>query len=329
MLFSAVLERFVEQAPVCVMVRATLEQVFAPEKLNAVFETTAVQQYTRELLFSTVVDLMSLVVCRIHKSVHAAYVKKQEEVGVSVQALYDKLNHLEPAVSRALTRHTAREVHTLLRHLKGLRAPLLPKYRVKILDGNHLAGTEHRLDVLRDTNAGALPGLALAVLDPQALLLLDVFPYADGHAQECTLLEPVMETAEPGDVWIDDRHFCTSDFLWGLARRQAFFITRQHAGHLRWRRGGRQRPAGRSPTGRAFEQAVVLTHPQTGEELRVRRITIKLDQATREGDTEIHLLTNLPEEDAEGPTVAQLYRGRWSLETAFQELTVHLRCEPN
>jgi hypothetical protein len=329
MMFSAVLNRFVEQAPVCVMVRATLEQVFAPEKLNAAFATAAVQQYTRELLFSTVVDLMSLVVCRVHKSVHAAYVKKKEEVAVSMQALYEKLNHLEPGVSRAVVRHTAAEVGTLLRHMKGLRAPLLPGYRIRILDGNHLGGTEHRLAVLRQTNAGALPGLTLAVLDPQTMLIDDVFPCPDGHTQECTLLEPLLATVGPRDVWIDDRHFCTSAFLFGLARRQAFFVTRQHAGHLVWRRQGRQRFVGRGPTGRVFEQAVVLTDPETGAELRVRRVTVKLDQPTRDGDAEIHILTNLPAEDADALVVAGLYRDRWTLETAFQELTVHLCCEPN
>jgi hypothetical protein len=328
-MFSAVLKRFIEQAPVCVMMRATLEQVFAPEKLNAVFETTAVQQYTRELLFSTVVDLMSLVVCRVHKSVHAAYVKKKEEVAVSMQALYDKLNHLEPGVSRAVVRHTAGEVRALLRPMNGLRAPLLSGYRVRILDGNHLGGTEHRLAVLRQTNAGALPGLTLAVLDPQAMIIDDVFPCPDGHAQECTLLEPVLATVQPRDVWIDDRHFCTSAFLFGLARRQAFFVTRQHAGHLVWRRRGRQRFVGRGPTGRVFEQAVVLTDPQTGAELPVRRVTVKLDRPTRDGDAEIHLLTNLPAGDADALVAAQLYRDRWTLETAFQDLTVHLRCEPN
>jgi hypothetical protein len=329
MLFDAVLERFIEQAPACVMARATLEQVFAPEKLNAVFATTAEHQYTRELLFSTVVDLMSLVVCRVYPSVHAAYVKRKAEVTVSVQALYDKLSHVEPALSREIVRHTAGTVGGLLGHLKGLRAPLLPGYRVKILDGNHLAGTEHRLDVLRDTNAGALPGLALAVLDPQAMVIADVVPCPDGHAQECTLLPPVLATVQPGEVWIDDRHFCTSAFLFGLARRGAFFITRQHAGHLVWRRCGRQRFVGRSATGRVLEQGVVLTDPETGEQLVGRRITVQLDQPTRDGDTEVHILTNLPAEDADAQTVADLYRRRWTLETAFQELTVHLRCEPN
>jgi len=329
MVFSAVLERFIEQAPVCPMVRATMEQVFAPEKLNEIFAKTAVQQYTRELLFSSVVDLMSLVVCRMNKSMHAAYVRKKEEVGVTVQALYDKLNRLEPALSRAVVRHTASEVRALLQHMKGLRSPLLPGYRMKILDGNHLSGTEHRLAVLRKTNAGALPGLSLAVLDPQAMVVEDVFPCTDGHTQECTLLSALLETVQARDVWIDDRNFCTSAFLFGLARRRAFFITRQHAGHLVWRRCGRQRFVGRGPTGRVYEQAVVLTDPQTGKELQVRRITVKLNQPTRDKEIEIHILTNLPVADASALVVAELYRSRWDVETVFQELTVHLRCEPN
>ncbi|MBW4634118.1 MAG: hypothetical protein KME30_20090 [Iphinoe sp. HA4291-MV1] len=37
------------------------------------FERSAKTQYTRELLFSTVVNLMSLVVCGIHPSIHAAH----------------------------------------------------------------------------------------------------------------------------------------------------------------------------------------------------------------------------------------------------------------
>src|SRR5207249_4025714 len=143
------------------------------------------------------------------------------------------------------------------------RPPLLRRYRCRILDGNHLGGTEHRLAVLRDTGAGALPGLALVVLDPEAMVIADVFPCEDGHAQECTLLAPVLETVQPRDVWIDDRHFCTSAFLFGLARRRAFFITRQHAGHLVWRRQGRCRYVGRCATGRVYEQGVLLTDPQT------------------------------------------------------------------
>ena len=54
--------------------------MLTPEKLDAWFEQTAEEQYTRELLFSTVFDLMSQVVCGIRSSMHAAYQAKISEV---------------------------------------------------------------------------------------------------------------------------------------------------------------------------------------------------------------------------------------------------------
>ena len=73
MLLGEMFERFVEQSPVTVMVRGILEKVLVPEKLDELFEKTAKVQYSRELLFSSVVNLMSLVVCGIRPSVNAAY----------------------------------------------------------------------------------------------------------------------------------------------------------------------------------------------------------------------------------------------------------------
>ena len=42
----------------------------------------------------------------------------------------------------------------------------LPGYRVRILDGNHLAASDRRLGVLRGHAAGPLPGHALVVFRP-------------------------------------------------------------------------------------------------------------------------------------------------------------------
>lgn len=329
MVFKDVFKRFVDCSPVSVMARATLENIFAPDKMEALFHRTAEKQYTRELWFSTVVDLMSLVVCREHGSVHAAYQKKQEDVAVSINALYKKLNRLELRVSQELVRYTAQQIGKLIRHMKGTRAPLLPGYHVLILDGNHLAGTEHRLKVLRRTGAGALPGQALVLLDPQLMLIVDVFPCEDGHAQERSYLHEVLPSIVPKDLIIDDRNFCTTQFLFGIWRRKAFFLTRQHARNLYWRTVGKRKYMGSTSRGRIYQQWAVLTDPETGEELRVRRITIVLKKPTRDGDKELHLLTNVPVKDADALTMATVYLRRWTLETAFQEMTVHLKCELN
>lgn len=326
MVLGTIFERFLEQSPICVMQRAVMENIFSPDKLNAVFGAAAEAQYERELLFSTLVDVTSLVVCRITPSIHAAYVRLRDRIPVSVKALYDKLSGVELSTSRALVQHSAKEAGGLIERLKGCRGALLPGYRVRILDGNHLSGSEHRLGVLRTTAAGALPGQSLALLDPQRMIIEDVILCEDGHAQERSLLDQVLPIIAPGDLIIDDRNFCTISFLFGIAERKARFITRQH-GRMPWRALGAKRCIGKCATGRVSEQAVILT--ERGRELQVRRITVVLKKPTRDGDTEIHLLTNLPASKVKAVRVATLYLKRWTLETAFQELTVHLRCELN
>ena len=62
-MLGAIFERVVEESPISVMVRGLMERSLAPEKINLIFEPNAQTQYTRELLFSRLVDLMSLVVC--------------------------------------------------------------------------------------------------------------------------------------------------------------------------------------------------------------------------------------------------------------------------
>ena len=97
---------------------------------------------------------------------------------------------------------------------------------------HHLPGSEHRIKELRTMGAAALPGHTLVVLDPQLMLVIDAFPCEDGHAQERSLLGQVAATVQPKDLWIDDRNFCTTGFLFLIARREGFFLVRQHAATL-------------------------------------------------------------------------------------------------
>src|SRR3954462_9932203 len=284
MVLDDIFERFAQQSPVTVMARAALEHALAPQAIDALFEHTALRQYTRTLLFSSVVDLMGSVVAKIQPAVHAAYRAKAEALGVSLRAVYDKLERTEPGLSAELVRHTARTLDPVVTAMGGERAVWLPGYRIKVLDGNPLAGPEHRLKELRPIGAGALPGKALVVLDPQAMLVTDVFPCEDGHAQERSLLAHVLETIRPGEVWIADRNFCTTDFLFGIDRRNGSFVIRQHGAtlHIEW--VGERRPCGRTETGAVFEQQVRLGDGDgDGETMSVRRITVELDKPTRDG----------------------------------------------
>ena len=84
----------------------------------------------------------------------------------------------------------------------GAVPDLLPGYRVKVLDGNHLGKTQRRLKPLRDVIAGPLPGQTRVVLDPALGSAIDVVPCEDGHAQERSLLDTILETVAENDVWV-------------------------------------------------------------------------------------------------------------------------------
>lgn len=328
MVLDDIFERFAEQSPVTVMARAALEHALAPQALDRLFEATAERQYTRTLLFSQVVDLMGTVVCNVRPALHAAFQANAESIGVSLRAVYDKVDRLEPGISAELVRHTARTLGPVITAMAGGREAWLPGYSIRIIDGNHLAGTEHRLKELRSTGAGALPGKALVVLDPQAMLVTDVFCCEDGHAQERSLLDRVLGTIRPGEVWIADRNFCTTGFLFGIARRGGAFVIRQHQITLHIELVGGRRAGGRTETGLVFEQEVRLSDGDGGV-LRGRRVTVELDRPTRDGETEIHILTDLPAEVADAPAIAELYRKRWTVEGAFGELATCLNGEVN
>jgi hypothetical protein len=327
MLLGQVFNHFVQKSPVSVMVRGLLEKVLCPQTLDDLFKRSAKTQYTRELLFSTVVNLMSLVVCGIHPSIHAAHQASAEEIGVSVTSIYNKINGIEPSISAELVKEVASQTEATIRHLKATMPDLLPGYRVKILDGNAIAASEHRLKVLREIGSAPLPGQSLVVLDPSLMLAVDVFPCEDGHAQERSLFNEVLSTVEEDDVWIADRNFCTLKFLFGIAAQKGYFIIRQHKSLPRQATDD-FRTVGQIDTGEVFEQNILLS-ADDGQQLKARRVKVYLEQPTRDGDREIFILTSLPPEVASALLIAQLYRKRWTLETLFQVLTETLCCEIN
>ncbi|HXH14470.1 MAG TPA: transposase [Alphaproteobacteria bacterium] len=327
MILSPVFEQFIQESPLSVMARATLEHALSASALDALFEDTAEWGYTRELLFSTTVDVMSLVVCGTVPHVQAAYKHLHGRVPVTLKSVYEKLQHIETGVSAQLVRHVAGRCQGLIGELGGACQELLPGYRVRILDGNHLAATHKRLKVTRGHRAGPLPGQSLAVLDPALMLITDIIPCEDAHTQERALLEQVLPLVQEGDVWIEDRNFCTVDFLHGVEQRRAGFVARRH-GNLTVEPQGEFGPEVETDTGWVSERAVWVC--RDGQRvLPMRSVRVRLKQPTQDGDVEVEILTNLPAEVADAATVASLYLKRWKIEGAFHELTMALHCELN
>jgi hypothetical protein len=323
MVLSDVFEKFAKAHPVAVMARALMERALEPKSVDALFRKHANRQYEKELLFSTTVDVMALVVCRMQPSVSKAYAAMREQIPVSLTALYAKIDGVEVGTSEALVAHSAAQLRPIADELGAPNEPWLEGYRIKVLDGNHLAATERRLSVLKDCAAGPLPGLALVVMEPETGLVTQVVGCEDGHAQERSLVERVTSAVQPGDVYIADRNFCTAKMLNGVADRGGFFVIRQHA-QVPVVSQGRLHARGRTDSGAVFEQSVTLRLDD--REVKVRRIVLRLDAATRDGDTEMAILTNLPA-SVNAVTIAALYRRRWTIESLFARVERNLHSE--
>ena len=326
-MLSPIFEKFVEKSPISVISRGMMERVLNPSQLDQWFNETAEQQYTKDLLFSTVFDIMSQVVCGSHPTVHAAYQASEEEIGVSVTSLYNKLNGIETNTSAELVRYAAQQVEPILEKLGGTGRSPLPGLRIKLLDGNCIEKSQHRIEELRFISAGPLPGKSLVVYDPLLRLPIDVFPCEDGHAQERSLLKAVLRTIQRDDAWIADRNFCTIEFTCGIDTRDAFFVIREHKQYP-LQLLGKEKYIGKNETGKVYEQDISVVDAD-GKEHKFRRIRVRLKEPTRDGDTDIFIICNLSKSKAHAKKIAKLYQGRWTIETAFQHLAEHYNSEIN
>lgn len=325
MLLSQVFAAFVSQRPYCVMVRGALERMLSAERLDDLFQRMATRQYERDLLFSSLVEVIGRVVMRVDSSVLAAYRALRDELGVSDEALYQKLRGVELPVSQELVRDSFREASGVLQALHAEEPSWVRGLRVKILDGNYLSASQRRLAELRTIWDAPLPGRALVVWDQPTRLIRDVFLTENGHASERSLLDQVLATVVANDLWIADRNFCTCDFLLGLVERQARFVIRQH-GQLQGTSVGPRRRCDDTADGqKVFEQMVRIQ--KQGRSCLVRRVTVELTQPTRDGDHELHVFTNVTPREASAARVAELYRQRWTIEVVFLELQTALACE--
>jgi IS4 transposase len=316
-----ILQRFCERSPIAVMAHAALSRALADTTLDDLFRRHAEVQYTREVSFSAVVKLMTQVTLGTYKSVHSAY-QQSKDIPVSIVSVYGKLQNIELGVSQALVQETAQSCREVIEALPLPRTSAIQGLHLRTLDGNFLAGTDHRLKPLRGSGAAALPGMSLVVRDGQTGLLTNVIPCEDAYTNERSLASRVAALVNVSDLWLADRNFCTLDYFQGIAERGGFFLIRHHAG-TKLEGVGEERFVGSNESGDVHEQNVRLS----GSGFTCRCIVVKLHQPLRDGTTEIRLLTNVSASKASATKLAELYRTRWQIETAFQELTCNLRCE--
>lgn len=323
-IWQEVIERFEQQAPGAVMAHLALDRALPASWIDEVFQAHRQRQYPRELLFSSVVELMLLVTLGLRPSLHAAARKLDQRLPVSLAALYAKVQRTEPAVLRALVQGSAERLVPLVGCLPERQS--LPGWQLRVFDGNHLPASEKRLAPLRGFRGAALPGHTLVVYDPDSALVCDIVACEDAYESEHTGAAALIECAQQRQVWIGDRHFCTQALMQGLAERGAGFIVREQAKHPRVQKFGPWSEPVSIETGPVREQSIESSAPQTGKPWCWRRIEIALLGPTEAGDQTIVLWSNLPSE-IDAATIARLYRNRWCIEGMFGRLESVLNSE--
>lgn len=319
---SKVFERFVEKAPFAVMTRA-LAQDFIGSELNRVFDGHREVQYDYMATFQAVAATVADVALNFSDNLNQAYKKHKDELNVTRQSFYAKTRGVEASVSEAIVKHSAERTIQLQDALGFVPWELLAGYRCLSIDGNVMAKSDKRLKVLHEVKAAPLPGKVVARFDLQRQVFDRAYALLDGHSQESTCCDRIVDDLQAKDVLIADRHYCIVPFFAKIAKAGGFFVIRQH-GRLKGVLLGRRKYVGRTSTGEVYEQKMKLS--ATDDTTIVRRITVVLDEPTRDGDKEIHVLSNLPG-DVSAREIAKLYRHRWEEETAFNVLQMTLTCE--
>lgn len=329
-MFDALLERFAQTCPLAVMARITLERLLDPAWVDQVFAEHRQRQYQKELAFSAIVDVTSVVALGLRPSLHAAF--RKANLDVSFQALYGKINRTEPALMRALVRGSYQHLAPLLGTLRAGREPLLPGWRVRILDGNELPACEKRLSPLRGYRGPAMPGQSLVIYDPDLGLVCDLLPCEDAHTNERKILLEGSDVFEQGTLYVGDRGLNSRHIAHAVAQKKAFFLFREQPSSPNPTERGPLKRLGRIEGGVVYAQWVDIPAEATkkkrkGKPLRARRIVLELDEPLESGETVIRLLTNVPAKKVKATVLAALYRKRWLIEGLFQRLEACLESE--
>jgi hypothetical protein len=316
-------------SPLTVLVRGVLEWACPQSFFEELFDRECrPKQWNRKLTISAIAWLMLTVVSGVRRSVFAAFQADQASdsptILATASALYAKYGRIDPRYTTAVIRESGQRMSQLLR-AAGVTEPLgWEGYRVVMLDGTDLAGTEHRLKPLRRIKAAGLPGRFVAAYEWATSQVIDAEASEDAYTSERVLVRPILAKAMPGDLFVADRHFCTTEILFTIMDRGAWFVIRQHE-NLRWWPLKEAELVGRVATGEVWEQPIEVEGTDTGERRRMRRIILKLDTPTDEGDTEIVLLSNL--RGISALRICEWYRERWTIERHFSLLKTVLHGE--
>src|SRR3954451_21859368 len=201
-----------EIIPLTVLVRGVLEWACPHSFFEEIFDRECrPRQWNRKLTISAIAWLMLAVVAGVRRSVFAAFVADRASdsptILATAAALYAKYGRIDPRYTTAVVRESGQRMSALLR-AAGVTEPFgWEGYRVIMLDGTDLAGTEHRLKVLRRIKAAGLPGRYVAAYDLATGLVVDAAASEDAYTSERELVRPILADAAAFQIFVADRNF--------------------------------------------------------------------------------------------------------------------------
>lgn len=325
---ATAVERVQKKCPVSLMFFALVQRALSDELIDEIFRDHRESQVESDVLLSVLVGLLMPVVYGEKASLHASYQEEKEDLSFSKQAMYKKAQGVEPQVSSALVDVTSCELGKVVRSARATFAGPIPDYHTFVIDGKRLDGTEHRVEETRQLKSSPLPGTVLAVLDTQTRLFVSTACSEDAYANERKILLDSLPPLRAGALYMADRNFCDGPLIQHFIDSRAYFVVRQH-GRSPSRReipDESRELVGKDSRGRkVYEQRIEVHLPHDGW-TSVRQITVELDTPLRNGETELVILTNLPE-TTDGPVIADAYDDRWTIEKSLGYIAQALNAE--
>ena len=104
-------------------------------------------------------------VTQIRPSINAAYRTRRERLGVSCNRFIKNCRHRAGRI-RSIGQRDSHRSGAIIERMKAAVAAPLAGFYVRIVDGNHLQGTHHRLKKLRRVGDAALPDTRFRAQSP-------------------------------------------------------------------------------------------------------------------------------------------------------------------
>jgi hypothetical protein len=308
------------------LAQAVLElgrHLWDPDFLDEFYARHAGASYEKVVTFPDFLALIRDALLHHDGSLNAAcdHAAEAGVLPVSRPALYGKLRRVPESLSESLVRELTARLQPIRVGPAAFPLPAsLAGLDVVMVDGKKLKRVAKRLRATRGAAGQVFGGKLLACWCPRTGLLTAMAAEADGEANDCRLVEPLL--AQPGvhvrdrpRLWVADRQFGDLTQPARFAADGHYFLVRRNARTQFHPDSAVPPQSGQDAEGRTFVERWGWLG-QGPHRLYVREVMLN-----RPTDPVV-VVTNLLDATAvPGVDLLAVYRKRWGIEQVFQQVT--------